>query len=183
MTALQETLDQFRKVAKGEREKGTYFEQLIRDYLRTEPRYRDLYKKVETYAGWATAQNLNRTDAGIDLVATTPSGDAHAIQCKLRDADYRIMKGDLDSFLAASSKKHFARRLFISTTTQWGPNALDVIKDQEPPVFQINLPDLEKSKIDWSKYQSKKTNNPFPQKNVSMRCPTKRRPSKTFWRG
>ena len=183
MTALQETLDQFRKVAKGEREKGTYFEQLIRDYLRTEPRYRDLYKKVETYAGWATAQNLNRTDAGIDLVATTPSGDAHAIQCKLRDADYRIMKGDLDSFLAASSKKHFARRLFISTTTQWGPNALDVIKDQEPPVFQINLPDLEKSKIDWSKYQSKKDKQPIPTKERKHALPHQKKAIKDVLAG
>lgn len=66
-----------------EREKGTYFEELIRTYLRHEATYRDLYSHVWTYADWAKAQGLDARDTGIDLVARTHGTEqCHAIQCK-----------------------------------------------------------------------------------------------------
>lgn len=43
MTALQQLLDMFRATAVTEREKGNYFERLLRTYLLNEPCYRDLY--------------------------------------------------------------------------------------------------------------------------------------------
>ena len=57
--------------AKSEREKGTYFEELILCYLRNEASYRDLYSRVWTYADWAKEQGLDKRDTGIDLVAKT----------------------------------------------------------------------------------------------------------------
>lgn len=45
-TPLQEILSTYRSVSKTEREKGTYFEELIRTYLRHEPIYADLYSDV-----------------------------------------------------------------------------------------------------------------------------------------
>ena len=45
-TALTRLLDTFRAAAVTEREKGTYFEELILSYLRHEARYRDLYSDV-----------------------------------------------------------------------------------------------------------------------------------------
>ena len=71
MTALQEVLDSYRSAALSEREKGTYFEELILCYLRNEATYRDLYSDVWTYAEWAALQGLDRRDTGIDLVAKT----------------------------------------------------------------------------------------------------------------
>ncbi|MCW0014537.1 restriction endonuclease, partial [Burkholderia pseudomallei] len=84
MTALEMLLDTFRHAAVTEREKGTYFEELIVTYLRNEATYRDLYSGVWTYAEWADLQGLDKRDTGIDLVAKTQgTAEYHAIQCKL----------------------------------------------------------------------------------------------------
>jgi len=48
MTPLQTLLDTYRASAASEREKGTYFEDLIVCYLRNEATYRDLYNDVWT---------------------------------------------------------------------------------------------------------------------------------------
>lgn len=42
-----------------EREKGTYFEELILAYLRNEATYRDLYAKVWTWSDWAPAHGFS----------------------------------------------------------------------------------------------------------------------------
>ncbi len=87
MTALEKLLDTFRQAAASEREKGTYFEELIICYLRNEATYRDLYSDVWTYAQWADLQKLDKRDTGIDLVAKTQgTGEYHAIQCKLTNS-------------------------------------------------------------------------------------------------
>lgn len=156
MTALEKLLDTFRQAAASEREKGTYFEELIICYLRNEATYRDLYSDVWTYAQWADLQGWDKRDAGIDLVAKTQgTGEYHAIQCKLYAPDYRLQKGDIDSFFTASGKKPFARRIIVSTTNHWSEHAEDALIDQQPPVSKIDLTALEESQIDWSKYQSK----------------------------
>ena len=88
MTHLQGLLETFRKASVTEREKGSYFEELILSYLGNEATYRDLYSDVWTYAQWAERQGLDKRDAGIDLVAQTRgTGEYHAIQCKLYAAD------------------------------------------------------------------------------------------------
>lgn len=46
MTILNNLLDSFRNAAVTEREKGTYFEELICTYLRNEAICRDLYSDV-----------------------------------------------------------------------------------------------------------------------------------------
>ena len=155
MTALSQLLDTYRIAAASEREKGTYFEELIVCYLRNEATYKDLYAKVWTYAAWAADQGLSKNDTGIDLVAQTYTGDVHAIQCKLYAPDYRLQKADIDSFFTASGKKPFTHRLIVCTTNHWSANAEDALIDQQPPVSKIDLSDLENSQIDWAKYQPK----------------------------
>jgi predicted helicase len=154
MTALQETLDGYRSAALSEREKGTYFEELILCYLRNEAAFRDLYSDVWAYAEWANQEGLDKRDTGIDLVAkTAATAEFHAIQCKLYAQDYRIQKSDIDSFFTASGKKPFSHRLIVtSTTASWSEHAEDALIDQQPPVSKIDLIDLENSQIDWSKY-------------------------------
>ena len=156
MSALQDLLNTYRDAAVTEREKGTYFEELIVTYLRNEPTYRDLYSDVWTYGQWAELQGLDKRDAGIDLVAKTHgTNEYHAIQCKLYATAYRLQKGDIDSFFTASGKKPFAYRLIVSTTSNWSEHAEDALRDQQPPVSKIDLNDLEESQIDWAKYQPK----------------------------
>ena len=96
MTALSTLLDHYRNAAVSEREKGTYFEELIVCYLRNEASFRDLYSDVWTYGEWATLEGLHKKDAGIDLVAKTQgTGEIHAIQCKLYAETYRLQKSDI----------------------------------------------------------------------------------------
>ena len=156
MPTLKTLLDSFRTAAATEREKGTYFEELICTYLRNEAIYRDLYSDVWTYGDWALAQGLDGRDTGIDLVArTNGTGEFHAIQCKFYAEDYRVQKGDIDSFFTASGKTHFTYRIIITTTNYWSEHAEDALCDQQPPVSKIDLHDLETSQIDWSRYQPK----------------------------
>ncbi|MGD9773876.1 DEAD/DEAH box helicase [Diaphorobacter sp.] len=153
MTALSHLLDTYRNAAASEREKGTYFEELMLAYLRNEASYRDLYANVWTYADWAASQGLDKRDAGIDLVAQTHTGEVHAIQCKLYAPDYRLQKADIDSFFTASGKKPFVHRIIVSTCLHWSEHAEDALRDQQPPVSKIDLTDLEASQIDWAQYQ------------------------------
>lgn len=155
MNTLSQLLDTYRNAAASEREKGTYFEELIVCYLRNEATYKDLYAKVWTYSDWALSQGLGRNDAGIDLVAQTHTGEFHAVQCKLYAPNYRLQKADIDSFFTASGKKPFTHRLIVCTTNHWSPNAEDALIDQQPPVSKIDLSDLENSQIDWAYYQPK----------------------------
>jgi predicted helicase len=155
-TPLSKLLDTYRKAAQTEREKGAYFEELILCYLRNEASYRDLYSDVWTYADWAAEQKLDKRDSGIDLVARTRgTNEYHAIQCKLYAEDYKLQKGDIDSFFTASGKKPFTHRIIVSTTNHWSEHAEASLFGQQTPVTKIDLFDLESSQIDWAKYQPK----------------------------
>jgi predicted helicase len=154
MSALTRLLDTYRHAAASEREKGTYFEDLIVCYLRNEASYQDLYSQIWTYADWARQQGLDARDTGIDLVAQTAgTGEFHAIQCKLYAADYKLQRRDIDSFFTASGKRPFAQRVIVSTTNHWSEHADEALRDQQPPVSKIDLYDLENSQIDWATYQ------------------------------
>ena len=153
LTALQKLLDAYRSAARTEREKGTYFEELILCYFRNEPQYRDLYEEVWTYADWAREQGKNAQDTGIDLVARTrDTNDYHAIQCKLYAEDHRVQKRDIDSFFTASGKRPFKYRIIVASTNNWSANADAALEDQQPDVAKIDLQKLEESQIDWSRY-------------------------------
>lgn len=156
MTALADLLAGFRAAAVSEREKGTYFEELILAYLRNEASYRDLYSDVWTFADWAKAHGKDGKDKGIDLVARTHDTDEfHAIQCKFYAPDYKLLKSDIDSFFTASGQKPFVHRLIVSTTDLWSDNAEDALHGQQVPVSKITLYDLENSQIDWAKFKPK----------------------------
>ena len=153
MTALENLLNTYREASQAEREKGTYFEDLIITYLRNEASYRELYSQVWTYADWAREQDLAANDAGIDLVAKTHgTNEIHAIQCKFYDADSRTYKKDIDSFFTASGKRPFSSRLIV-VTNELSSNAEDALRDQQIPVNTIDINDLENSQIDWARYQ------------------------------
>ena len=151
-TSLEKVLNRFRNAAASEREKGTYFEELIVAYLKHEPFYADLYSQVWTFRDWAVSHGKDGTDKGIDLVAQTKKGELHAIQCKFYAPDHRIEKKDIDSFMAASGQRPFVNRFIICTTNHWGNNAEAMLENQQIPVSKIDLAALEQSVIDWEKY-------------------------------
>ena len=167
MNSLINLLKTLRKDSKTNREHGTYFEDLIIEYFKNEPIYKDLYDEVLTYADWAEQQGLDRRDAGIDLVAQTQgTNEYHAIQCKFYDADHKIQKSDIDSFFTASGKKPFTHRIIVTTTNNWSNHAEDALQNQQPPVTKIDLNDLESSQIDWERYQPNQTQILKPKKQL-----------------
>lgn len=102
-------------------------------------------------------------ETGIDIVALTHEGDYWAVQCKCYQKDTLIDKPAVDSFLSTSGREfknenlqttRFAHRLWISTTNNWGPNATEAIRNQNPPVIRINLSDLLQAPVDWAKLEA-----------------------------
>lgn len=162
MSAFSNLLHSFRENAKSEREKGNSFESLVKLYLQKEPFYEDLYTEVWLWEEWRQyckkqGHTDPGTDTGIDLVAKTrASEEYHAIQAKFFDKDSKIYKRQLDSFFTASGKKPFSHRLIVLTTDKLSVHLDTAFQDQQIPVSQITLSDLENSKIDWSSYLFKK---------------------------
>mgnify|MGYP001615205673 CR=1 FL=1 len=156
MSALSALLNTYRTASLTEREKGTYFEELICTYLRNEATYRDLYEQVWSFSDWANEQGVDGRDTGIDLVAKTQgTGEYHAIQCKLYAEDYRVQKKDIDSFFTASGKKPFTHSIIVTTTNNWSEHANDALLERHLSINKIDLQALEDSQIDWAKYQPK----------------------------
>lgn len=63
---IHNLLDQFRTLSSDERGKGYLFEQLIANYLVTDPQYEDLLENVWLWEEWPDRWGA---DTGIDLVA------------------------------------------------------------------------------------------------------------------
>lgn len=152
--ALKKLLDKYRTGSKTEREKGEYFELLIKDFLKNDPVYTAQFSDVWTYAEWAGEQGWDKRDVGIDLVAKLKDEDGYcAIQCKFYDEDYKIQKRDIDSFFTASGKAPFVRRVIVDTTRgDWSDNAYDALEGQTIASSRMFLSDLEQSPIDWGVY-------------------------------
>lgn len=156
--SISELLEEFRKIFGNERDKGTAFEKLIKMYLENEPKYMALLTNVWMWNEFPYRGNIG--DTGIDLVAKTIEGEYWAIQCKFYAEEHEITKGDVDTFLATSSKyfyvddkqEKFSYRLIASTTDHYNHVAEDTLANQNPPVGRIGLNDLLESQIDWKKY-------------------------------
>lgn len=154
-TGLRELLASYRAQAASEREKGAYFERLVKVWLEHAPTQREQFLRVMTYGEWAAEQRIVRTDAGIDLVAQLADSpdDWCAVQCKFYASGHRIQKADIDSFFTASGKRPFVRRLIVDTTgAPWSPNAEDALHGQQIPVNRVGLSDLDESGIDWGAF-------------------------------
>ena len=161
-------LAEFQQHSLTEREKGTYFEDLIQLYLQNEPFYSVYYKEVLTFKDWIEKYypNLPSNDTGIDLVAVTHDGENHAIQCKNYSQDHRISKADIDSFFTASGKSYFQHRIIVATTDHWTEHAYDSLSHQNPPVTVIDRSALENSAIDWDNFAFQKELPLKPKKSL-----------------
>ncbi|EJF90113.1 DEAD/DEAH box helicase [Bartonella melophagi] len=155
---LQSLLQTYREEARTQRDKGTYFERLAIAYLMHDPLQRKEYENVQTFKDWAKENGWNSRDTGIDLVAKLHKEEGFAaIQCKFYDADYRIKKKDIDSFISASGKSPFKRRVVIDSTEKpWSDNAETMKEGQDIPIIRINLSDMQQSPIRWETFA---TNN------------------------
>ena len=153
MIPLDRLLESYRIAAISERDKGTAFEKLVAAWLVADPVQAKRFSRVELWSDWARRRGLDRSETGIDLVGTLHDGGFAAIQCKFFDADRRIRKEDIDSFISASAKHAFAERLIVETTdTPWSPNAVTMLHGQSIPTAVIGLHALRESQVDWSAF-------------------------------
>lgn len=155
-------LDKFRKDALSEKDKGDKFEKLMQAYLQTDPKYATLFSKVWLWTEFPFRKYFGGKDTGVDIVTYTHNGDYWAIQCKCYAENATIDKPVVDSFLSTSSRSFtdtsgktttFAHRLWISTTNNWGTNAEEAIRNQQPAVSRIGLSHLESAPVDWGKLE------------------------------
>ncbi len=153
---LRSLLQSYRDHTEGARDRGTSFEKFVITYLTQDPLQKQEYEKVQTYRDWAREHSWDGTDIGIDLVAKIRDEEGYAaIQCKFYSANHQIKKEDIDSFIAASGKKIFTRRILVdSTEGNWSNNADLTCEGQGVRIQRINLFDLENSQIDWSTFES-----------------------------
>ena len=118
-------LEQFKELYKSQRDNGTSFENLIKNYLLIEPKYSSYIEQVWLWNEFPYRGSVG--DTGIDLVAKTFEGEFWAIQCKFYEGNYAVSKADVDTFLSTSSKSFYvdgiktsySYRLIISTTDKY----------------------------------------------------------------
>jgi predicted helicase len=151
---LQELLNAYRESARSEREKGDYFERLLRVFLENDDIQKQFYSQVVPFAEWAKTQGWSKTDTGIDLVATLADGSGFAaIQCKFYAPNYSIQKPDIDSFISAASNDVFTRLVIADTTRkEFGKNAKETLDNLSKDWNRISINELEASRIDWSQF-------------------------------
>lgn len=156
-TSLDALLDSYRAAALTEREKGTYYERLCAAFLLHDPVQAEQYDQVWAWVDWAAEHGWNGKDVGIDLVAKLRGHDGYAaVQCKFYAAKHRIAKADIDSFLSASSKAPFVRRVVMdSTEAEWSSNAEEMLIGQLITVLRIGLGDMRASPIQWGMFAAK----------------------------
>ena len=157
--SLQAVLDKYKEISFSKREKGDFFEHLMKAYLLKAPKYSATIKEVWLWNDFPFKKEFGTgKDVGIDLVAQTYDHQYWAIQCKFYEPTTRITKEDVDTFLATSGRqfhdekgqvRQFTNRLWIATSNNWSKEADEVRKGQTIHFSQITLYDLENEPIDW----------------------------------
>lgn len=166
--SLHELLEDYRKAARSEREKGDYFERLICVFLENDDTQKQFFSAVVPFSDWAKKQGWSNADTGIDLVATLADGSGYAaIQCKFYAPNHTIQKPDIDSFISAASNDLFTR-LVIADTTQkdFGRNTKETLDKLSKDWNRIGINELEASRINWSQFIRTGNVNLAPKKEL-----------------
>ncbi|XKE94435.1 DEAD/DEAH box helicase family protein [Metaplanococcus flavidus] len=138
-----------------QRDRGTYFEQLVQIYLQKEPIYKNLYSDVWQLKDVPKEYGISKRDTGVDLVARNRNtGELTAIQAKFYKG--KVGKAEINSFIAELGKSYYSAGMIVSTTDEWNQNALDTVDSQTKQVQKIGLSDLRHSKVDWSSFDFEK---------------------------
>ncbi|MEN9945755.1 MAG: hypothetical protein RLZZ293_141 [Pseudomonadota bacterium] len=170
MSAFHHLLQHYRDNALTKREQGNYFEKLVKLFLLNDERYSAQFTQVQTFNEWANENNYSGIDSGIDLVATNSPeyGEGFsAIQCKFYHHDTHISKPEIDSFISASERDCFTRRILVDTSLK-GLNKLaqQTFEHLSKEKMRISLADFETSSIDWEYYLTTEQVKHFAKKSL-----------------
>ncbi len=147
--SFENLVDQINHSAKTQRDRGTYFEYLVRAYLQHEPTYKNEFKNVWMLADVPDTFAIPKVDIGVDLVAEKFTGELVAVQAKFYD--HTIQKANIDSFLSELGKDYYESGIIVASTDKWGKNAEKALADRSD-VVRIGLSDLKNSQINWEKF-------------------------------
>src|SRR5690625_1632931 len=152
----------------NQRNRGTYFEQLVQIYLQNEPTYKNLYSNVWQLNEVPEEYGIPKKDTGVDLVAKNRNtGELTAIQAKFYKG--KVSKAEINSFIAELGKSYYSAGMIVSTTDEWNQNALETVNSQTKQVQKIRLSDLRHSKIDWSTFDFAKPKDIIVKSNKKTR--------------
>ncbi|MCQ3807486.1 MAG: DEAD/DEAH box helicase family protein, partial [Acidimicrobiia bacterium] len=93
-------------------------------------------------------------DVGIDLVAEQTEawgGGLCAVQTKFFDEHHRISKGDVDTFLSASSAEIFTSRILV-VTSPLSVHASTMVSKTSPRCEVVSRAEIESWPVDWSEF-------------------------------
>lgn len=151
-----------------QRDRGTFFEQLVQIYLQNEPIYKNLYSDVWQLKDVPKEYGIPKKDTGVDLVAKNRNtGELTAIQAKFYKG--KVGKAEINSFIADLGKSYYSAGMIVSTTDEWNQNALDTVDSQTKQVQKIGLSDLRNSKVDWSSIDFEKSKEVIVKSNKKTR--------------
>ncbi len=149
-TGFQGVLNQLRESATSTYLIGNEFERLMKQYLSVDPLYKERFTDVYLWKEWAALHTeYDGVDTGIDLVAQESTGEYCAIQCKCYAENTRVTKPHIDSFIAASASKWFARRILVHTGGELGSNVRRTIDPLGSDFQVIGYGHLASRPVDW----------------------------------
>lgn len=140
---------QINESADTQRDRGTYFEYLVRAYLQHEPTYKNEFRNVWMLSDVPEKYGIPKADIGVDLVAEKHTGELVAIQAKFYN--HAIQKSNIDSFLSELGKDYYKSGIIVTSTDKWGKNAEKALVDRSD-IVRLGLSDLRNSRIDWTKF-------------------------------
>lgn len=149
MTPVEELLAEIRTISTDEHDKGDRFERLMLHAFQTDRTFRQQFTDVWRWMDWP---GRSGADIGVDLVARDADGKLIAIQCKCYAPTATLTKEEIDSFVALSGQKQWARRIIVATTDLWSMNAEKSLEGHAVPVERIGIDDLDAMTVDWSSY-------------------------------
>ena len=149
--SFNQVLDQIRHLSDSEANKGRLFERVMKSYFEIDSIYQYRFSEVMLYSEWASKRSgFNGQDTGIDLVAREREGDGWcAIQTKCYAPGTRISKAHVDSFISASNRPEFIRRIIVDTGEEWGPTASETASRASPRCQVIGSSELLSRPFEW----------------------------------
>lgn len=155
---FERIIEKYRGNSTSERDKGDKFERLMQAYLLTKPTYKNLLSDVWLWSHFPYKDQfgVGGKDTGIDIVCSTHDGEYWAVQCKCYQADKKVDKAMVDSFVSTSffefettdGKKTFSFRIWIDTTDNgFNAEAQNVI--EKLGIRRIGLIDLKNDDVNW----------------------------------
>lgn len=159
-------ISQINEVAETQRDRGIYFEYLVKAYLENEPTYQNEFTNIWLLSEVPEEFGIPKADIGVDLVAEKTTGELVAVQAKFYN--HAIQKSNIDSFLSELGKDYYESGIIVASTDKWGKNAEKALADRSD-VIRIGLSDLRHSQIDWEQFSFDKPDSVVIKKKKTPR--------------